>query len=86
LIADAIKDCTRREHIVLDSFCGYGSSIIAAERTGRRARGIEINPRFVDLSVRRWQALTGRDTVHAESGQTFDEIAERQSQADSGSS
>ena len=77
LIADAIKDCTRREHIVLDTFCGYGSSIIAAERTGRRARGIEINPRFVDLSVRRWQALTGRDAVHAESGQTFDEIAER---------
>jgi DNA modification methylase len=75
LVADAIKDCTRRGNVVLDSFCGSGTTILAAERVGRRACGLEIEPRFVDLAVRRWQAFTRRDAIHDESGRTFDELA-----------
>jgi DNA modification methylase len=74
LIADAIKDCSRRNEIVLDPFGGSGSTIIAAERTGRVARAIELEPRYVDVSIRRWQKLTRQDAVHAESGRTFAEI------------
>jgi DNA modification methylase len=75
LIADAIKDCTRRGDVVLDTFSGSGSSIMAAERVGRHARALEIEPRFVDLAIRRWQAFTRRDAYHAESGLSFDDIA-----------
>jgi DNA modification methylase len=75
LVADAIKDCTHRNHIVLDTFCGSGTTLLAAERVGRHARGIEIDPRYVDVTIRRWQAFTGKDAVHIETGQTFEEIA-----------
>jgi DNA modification methylase len=75
LVADAIKDCTRRGDIVLDTFCGSGTTIMAAERVGRHARALEIEPRFVDVTIRRWQAFTRRDACHAESGLNFDEIA-----------
>jgi DNA modification methylase len=75
LVADAIKDCTRRGDVVLDTFCGSGTTIMAAERVGRHARALEIEPRFVDVAIRRWQAFTGRDARHAESGLSFDEIA-----------
>jgi DNA modification methylase len=74
LIADAIKDCTRRGDVVLDTFSGSGSTIMAGERVGRHARALEIEPRFVDVAIRRWQAFTGRDAFHAESGLSFDEI------------
>jgi DNA modification methylase len=75
LVADAIKDCTRRGDVVLDTFSGSGTTIMAAERVGRQARALEIEPRFVDVAIRRWQAFTGRDARHAESGLSFDEIA-----------
>jgi len=75
LIADAIKDCTRRRDIVLDTFCGAGSTIMAAERVGRRARGLEIEPRYVDVAIRRWQSFTRKDVIRADSGLTFDEVA-----------
>jgi DNA modification methylase len=75
LVADAIKDCTRRGDVVLDTFSGSGTTILAAERVGRRARALEIEPRFVDVAIRRWQAFTRRDARHAESGLSFDEIA-----------
>ena len=75
LVADAIKDCTRRGDIVLDTFSGSGTTIMAAERVGRHARALEIEPRFVDVAIRRWQAFTRRDAVHAETGLSFDEIA-----------
>jgi ParB-like chromosome segregation protein Spo0J len=75
IIADAIKDCTRRHQIVLDTFCGSGTTILAAERVGRCARGVEIDPQYVDVAIRRWQAFTGRDAVHVDTGLTFDEIA-----------
>ena len=75
LVADAIKDCTRRGDIVLDTFSGSGTTIMAAERVGRHARALEIEPRFVDVAIRRWQVFTRRDAVHAETGSSFDEIA-----------
>jgi DNA modification methylase len=81
LVADAIKDCTRRGDVVLDTFCGSGTTIMAAERVGRHARALEIEPRFVDVAIRRWQAFTRRDVRHAESGLSFDEIAAERSPA-----
>ena len=75
LIADAIKDCTRRRDIVLDTFCGSGSTLMAAERVGRRAYCLELEPRYVDVTIRRWQAFTRRDAVHMETGFAFDERA-----------
>jgi DNA modification methylase len=74
MIADAMKDCTRRNEIVLDSFCGSGATILAAERVGRRGYGLEIDPGYVDVAVRRWQAFSGRDALHVVSGLTFEEI------------
>jgi hypothetical protein len=62
---------------VLDSFSGSGTTIMAAERVGRRAFAMEVEPRYVDVAIRRWQAFTGKDAVDAESGLTFNEFAER---------
>jgi DNA modification methylase len=75
LVADAIKDCTRRNDTVLDTFAGSGSTIVAAERVGRHARAIETEPRFVDVAIRRWQAFTRRDAYHAATALSFDELA-----------
>jgi DNA modification methylase len=75
LIADAMKDCTGRGEIVLDTFAGSGTTIMAAERVGRRAFALEIEPRFVDVAVRRWQAFSRRDAIHLPSGRSFDDIA-----------
>jgi DNA modification methylase len=75
LVADAMKDCTRRQDIVLDTFCGSGTTVLAAERVGRRAYGLELEPRYVDVAIRRWQAFTRRDAIHLETGSTFDERA-----------
>lgn len=74
MIADAILDVTARNDIVLDPFCGSGTTIIAAHRTGRRGYGIELDPGYVDVAIARWQRLTGEKAVHV-SGKTFDEIA-----------
>ena len=74
MIADALQDCTRRDQNVLDSFCGSGSTILAAERVGRRGYGVEIDPRYVDVAIRRWQALTGKDATLAGSTATFEEV------------
>ena len=74
LVIDALKDCTRRGDIVLDTFAGFGTTVVAAERVGRRARAVEIEPRLADLTVRRWQAFTGREARHLGSGLAFDEI------------
>lgn len=77
LVADAIKDCTRRNDIVLDPFMGSGTTILAAERVGRRAYGLEIDALYVDVAIRRWQDFTGRDAVLETSGLTFDEVSRR---------
>ena len=76
LVIDAIKDCSHRGDIVLDPFCGSGTTIIAAEKSKRRARTIEIDPLYVDVAVRRWQKLTGMRAVADITGETFDEVAQ----------
>ncbi|NDQ55758.1 MAG: ParB N-terminal domain-containing protein [Acidipila sp.] len=76
LIADAILDCTARGDVVLDAFLGSGTTVIAAERTGRVCFGIELNPRYVDVIMRRWQSFTGQDAVLLSTKQTFNEIEE----------
>ena len=78
LIADAIRDCSRRGEIVLDAFGGSGSTLIAAEKTGRAARLVEFDPLYCDTIVRRWQLLTGKRAKLAATGQTFEEIADLQ--------
>jgi DNA modification methylase len=81
LVADAIKDCTQRNQIVIDTFSGSGTTLLAAERVGRKARAMDLDPRYVDVAIRRWQAFTGRDAIHADSGLTFGEIAEQRTKA-----
>lgn len=81
LVADAIKDCSKQGDIVLDPFCGSGTTIIAAERTGRKARALEIDPVYVDVAVRRWERLTGKSATLA-SGETFEEITEQRTLGD----
>jgi len=71
LIADAIKDSTTRGALVLDPFMGSGTSIIAADRVGRVCYGMELDPLYVDVIIRRWQRHIKRDAVHVESGQSF---------------
>jgi DNA modification methylase len=73
MLADIMLDCTARADIILDPFLGSGSSLIAAERVGRQLRAIEIDPRYVDLTIRRWQRHTGDQAVHAVTGVRFDQ-------------
>jgi DNA modification methylase len=75
LVADAILDCSARGNIVLDGFLGSGTTLIAAERTGRLCHGIEIDPLYVDAIIRRWQAYTGESARHAVTNRSFDETA-----------
>ena len=78
LVADAIMDCTARGDLVLDPFCGSGTTIIAAERVGRHCNAMELDPRHVDVIIRRWQAYTGDKACHAVSGRLFDDVAAEQ--------
>jgi DNA modification methylase len=75
LISDAIKDVSRRGDIVLDPFGGSGSTMIAAEQTGRRARLIGIDPTYCDVIIRRWTALTGEEAILTGTEKRFDEVA-----------
>ena len=75
LVADAIKDCTRRGDLVLDAFAGSGTTLIAAENTGRVAYALELDPGYVEVAIARWEKLTGRSAVHAESGLTRTALA-----------
>jgi len=74
MVADAILDCSKRGAIVLDSFGGSGTTLIAAEKTGRRAALIELDPAYVDLTIRRFEKLTGEKVMHAETGVTFNDM------------
>jgi DNA modification methylase len=80
LVADAIKDCSNRGDIILDAFAGSGTAIIAAEETGRRGYALELDPKYVDVAVRRWQAHTGDKASEANTGFSFTE-AERWARA-----
>lgn len=75
LVMDAIKDCSKPGGLVLDPFGGSGTTLIAAEKTRRHARLIELDRAYVDLTIRRWEKLTSRAAVHAETGLTFAETA-----------
>ena len=75
LVADAILDCSARGDVVLDAFLGSGTTLIAAERTGRRCYGLELDPAYVDTIIRRWQALTGGSARHAANNCSFDDLA-----------
>jgi len=74
MVADAILDCTARGEIVLDAFLGSGTTLIAAERVGRFCHGLEIDPHYVDVAIRRWQKYTGGCALHAVTGKRFGEI------------
>ncbi len=75
LIADAIRDCSHRKGIVLDPFAGSGTILIAAERTGRYARAMELDPHYVDVAVMRWQRITGKQAILESTGQTWEQVS-----------
>jgi DNA modification methylase len=74
LVADALLDCSARGDVVLDSFLGSGSTLLAAERVGRVCCGMEIEPKYVDVAIRRWHNLTGERAIHDATGRAFDEL------------
>jgi DNA modification methylase len=74
MVVDALKDCSKRGGIVLDPFAGSGTTILAAQKTGRLGRAIELAPRYVDVAIRRWQAMTKQNAVLAKTGQPFNEL------------
>jgi DNA modification methylase len=73
MISDAILDASNRGDIVLDGFLGSGTTLLAAENSGRIGYGVEYEPRYVDVAIQRWQSLTGQHAVHQSSGKTFEE-------------
>jgi DNA modification methylase len=77
MLSDAIRDASHRGDIVLDGFLGSGSTLIAAERTGRVCRGVELDPLYVDSIVRRWEKATGRVATLFPGGETFAQVAAR---------
>jgi len=77
LLEDALLDLTHRGDVVLDPFLGSGSTLIAAEKTGRRCRGLELDPLYVDVILRRYQAFTGRPGILCDTGEAFPKLAER---------
>jgi DNA modification methylase len=83
LVADAIKDCSRRGAIVLDPFGGSGTTIVAAQKSGRCARLIEYDPAYCDVILRRFEAVTGACAILARTGQTFEDVAAARAQPES---
>ncbi|WP_369768781.1 site-specific DNA-methyltransferase [Falsihalocynthiibacter sp. BN13B15] len=82
LVMDAILDATAIDEVILDPFLGSGSTLLAAERARRRCFGVEISPAYVDVAIRRWQAMTGLDAVHMETGERFNDRKGRLSDGD----
>jgi DNA modification methylase len=79
LIADAIRDCSKRGEIILDPFAGSGSTLIAAEKTGRCARLVEYDPLYCDTIIRRWQAFTGKQAKLERNNQRFEDVVDERS-------
>lgn len=77
MLREAILDVSAPGDLVVDCFLGSGSTLIAAETTGRRCLGVEIEPGYVDVALRRWMTLTGQPVVHAATGETFEDLALR---------
>ena len=76
LVADAIKDCSKRGGIVLDCFAGSGSILIGAQKTGRKAYAMELEPKYVDMALRRWEDYAGGEATHEETGMSFSGLKE----------
>jgi DNA modification methylase len=82
LVADTMLDCSKRDGIVLDCFGGSGTTLIAAEKTGRRGYLLELDPLYVDVTIKRFEQLTGAAAIHAETGLTLiQQQSERASEA-----
>jgi len=81
LVADALKDASSRGDIVLDTFLGSGTTLIAANRTGRICFGIELDPLYVDVIIRRWRSQTGQAAIHIDSGLPFEDLADQRAKA-----
>ena len=77
LVERAITNSSRKGDLILDPFAGAGSTVLAAERTGRKARVLEIDPRYADVIVRRWQNYTGNDALLDPAGTTFAQVSEQ---------
>ena len=76
MLADILRDCTKRGDLVIDPCLESGSTLMAAEQTGRTCIGIELNPRYLDVAIRRWQAITGHDAIHLGTGQRFEDVTQ----------
>lgn len=74
MITDACLDCSNPGEVVLDLFGGSGSTLIACEKTERSARLMELDPKYCDVIVKRWEAFTGKKAVHEGSGKTFENL------------
>ena len=79
MVKDAILDVTNRGNVVFDAFLGSGTTLIAAEQTGRICYGIEIEPLYIDTTIRRWQELTGKSAIHQQTGKSYRELLEENS-------
>lgn len=77
LVHDALLDVTKMGDLVLDPFMGSGTTLLAAEQSKRRARGIELDPAYVDVCITRWEEITGKRAIHADSELSFDEMRQR---------
>jgi DNA modification methylase len=74
LIADAMRDCTTKGDTVLDTFLGSGSTLLAAKKIGRRGYGLEIEPKYVDVAIRRWETYTKSEAILEGDGRTYAEV------------
>ena len=75
MVEDAIRDCSKRGGVILDPFVGAGTTFLAAERAGRRGFGMELYPKYVDVTLKRYQKVTGEEPLHLETGRTFNELS-----------
>jgi DNA modification methylase len=82
MLEDALLDVTERGDIVLDPFLGSGSTLIACEKTGRRCRGLELDPLYVEVILRRYEAVAKRPAVLESTGETYAALAERRRKED----
>ena len=82
MVADAIRDCSNRGDIILDPFVGSGTTLIAAEQANRKARLIELDPLYCDVTIRRWQIQTGKDAINTKTGKTSNETQAKENKND----
>jgi DNA modification methylase len=77
MLEDALLDLTNRGDIVIDPFLGSGSTLIAAHKTGRVCRGVELDPLYVDVIIRRYEATTGKPAILVDTGENLEEVVAR---------